>query len=551
MRQTVRRVAWAALSFALLCAAGAAVFFLLRPRPPHRDDLSTLLAPVDAAISAGSLDTARGALENIRLLPSSEEGLLRLLKRAQLVCSASGDYRLMADLAARAPGTSLGSAEVRAVAAYALLRAGRVAEAEKAASRRRLPPDVGDLLKGEITLRRGRGWKGSDALTRDLIALDGSRDPLAFSAAAVRTGDTRLSLDAALLFMEKGALAEAQQVVQKDLTAAMFDEPAAAISWDSGDSKTALDRLERLNAARAGRAEILFRLADCLQALGRGGEAEKALRAGLPTAPQLSWTPYANLGFFAARRGDLGSADRFLKDGLAFFPASRDLRIARASIAARAGREEEAIKILTGLLDGQPGDSEAALLLLDLQASTLSPEQNRARLWKLFNRVPAETAPFQLLCGALIGARDWEGASIAIQQHGEAIGAEDADLLLLRGMIAAMRGDSAGAEADFRRAASEQKDGRARYDLALLLVQKGNARSALQELSLAEDEHARSGSPEGGDAVLSRIAMLGGTARLLDGDEAGARTAFARALTLDPHNLRASLLLRKLEARMQ
>ena len=75
----VRRGAWAALSFAILCAAGAAAFFLLRSRPPHREDLSTLLSPVDAAIAAGSLDTARGALENMRVLPSTDESLLRVL----------------------------------------------------------------------------------------------------------------------------------------------------------------------------------------------------------------------------------------------------------------------------------------------------------------------------------------------------------------------------------------------------------------------------------------------------------------------------------------
>jgi hypothetical protein len=39
-----------------------------------------------------------------------------------------------------------------------------------------------------------------------------------------------------------------------------------------------------------------------------------------------------------------------------------------------------------------------------------------------------------------------------------------------------------------------------------------------------------------------------GAARLLDGDIPGAGSALSRARALDPRNLRAGLLLRKLEA---
>jgi hypothetical protein len=48
--------------------------------------------------------------------------------------------------------------------------------------------------------------------------------------------------------------------------------------------------------------------------------------------------------------------------------------------------------------------------------------------------------------------------------------------------------------------------------------------------------------------VLSLMEMLTGSARLLEGDETGARAAFGRSLALDARNLRAGLLLRKLEA---
>jgi tetratricopeptide (TPR) repeat protein len=547
----VRRGAWAAIGIALLSAAGAAAFFLLQEKHPRADQLSAMLPAVDAAIAGGSLDTARSALESLRVLPAAEEDLLRLLKRAFAVCGATGDFRLMDEMCRRALAANGRIPRVRAAAAYAQLRTGRVQEAGRTVARGGLPPGTAELLGGEAALRGGRSWPGSDGLTRDLVSLEKNRDPSAFSAAAVRTGDSRLFLDAAVLLMEQGAADAALRIVQRDLAEAAYDEPASVICWDAGEPAEAMTRLRRLEQARPGRAEIQFRLADCLQAVGRDDLAEKALLRGLPAAPRLSWTPYASLAFFAARRGDLALAERRLQDGLAFFPGARELLIARAKVAAADGHGQQASGILSALLAERPDDYEAALVLLDLQAPDISPEQYRARLWKLFNRAPAAAEPFMLLASAVIGARDWEAASMALDQHEAAVGAGGADLLLLRGMIEAMRGKSRAAEAAFRRAGALRADGRARYNLALVMLNGGQGRAALGELSLAAEELARSGIPGDQGKVQSRIAMLSGMARLVDGDETGAREALSRALALDPHNQRAGLLLRKLEAGVQ
>jgi tetratricopeptide (TPR) repeat protein len=179
----------------------------------------------------------------------------------------------------------------------------------------------------------------------------------------------------------------------------------------------------------------------------------------------------------------------------------------------------------------------------------LSPEKYRAELWKLFNRVPADTATFSLLSAALIAARDWEGAGAAVRQHQAAGGTADpGELLLVQGMVAAMTGDFTGAAAAFRAAETSVKDGRARYDLALVLLSRGNTHAAIQELGAAADEYGARGDPAHQGPVLSRIETLMGEARMLEGDEAGAHGALARALALEPGNMRAGLLLRKLEA---
>ena len=537
--------------FAFL-AAGAALYLILSPAPPAKQgELQAVLRALDAAISAGALPTARDMLEGMKSLPSTEDDLLRLLKRAFEVSSASGDYGTMSRLGLKAVSAAGGSARIRAITVLACLRSGRLAEAERMIARGALPAGAGDLLRGEAILKRGGKWEPADPLVRELLALEQTQTIEAFTSAAHHAGDTRLWLDAALLAMESGSTAKAQSIAGSNLGDAVFDEPAAAISYDGGDFKTAVQRLSRLDSYRPDRADIELILADSCQELGRTADAEKWLLHALPLAPALSWTPYSNLAFYANERGETARAGRRLKDGLAFFPLSRELRLSQAHLEARLGETDAAIAVLSKMAAENPEDGEVALLLLDQQAPGLSPEEHRARLWKAFDRVPSDKAIFSALSTALIASHDWEGAEIAIDQHAASGGAAGQQLLLAEGMIAAMRGSDAAASDAFRRAAAIVGDGIARYDLSLVLLRRGNGKAAIAELEGAADEYARRGNPAERSDVLSRIQMLTGSARLLDGDENGARDAFLRSLALNPHNLRAALLLRKLEAGRQ
>lgn len=318
--------------------------------------------------------------------------------------------------------------------------------------------------------------------------------------------------------------------------------------YDGGDFAAAAARLERRNAERPGITAVGLVLADIYAALGKNARSEQLLLATLPSAPTVSWTPYADLALFAALRGDTAGARRKLADGLAFFPRSRELRLMEARVDIAAGSQGEAEAILEGILKDNPSDSEAGLLLLGLRSSTLSPESWRANLWKLFDLAPSDRPVFDTLASSLIAAQDWEGMRIAMKQHMDAGGQPDAQSLIFTGMAAAMRGDDAAATAAFRRAALLEKNGVARFDIALLLLRRGEAPAALAELDGAAGEVEETAPAADRSALLSRIETLRGAARLLDGDVTGAGAALVRARTLDPHNLRAGLLLRKLEA---
>jgi thioredoxin-like negative regulator of GroEL len=529
-----------------LVAVGVALFLLVRPTSPSVPGFERLIEGVDQALAGGYLSTARENLAGLRSLPASESDLLRLLKRAFAVGSGTGDFSLLADLGTRAISMAPRSATIHSIAAYGLLRAGRLADAENSLARG--GSAIATLLSGEMTLRRGAPWKGSDSLTRDLLALESDRSSSSFSSAALRTGDERLSLDAALLAMGEGNVREAWSIVRDGLSGARFDEPAAMILYDEGDASAALTRLRRVESSGPGGAAIELVMADVLRANGKTEEAETSIAHALSRAPSLSWTPYADLAFFALQRGDRAGADRKLTDGLAFFPNARPLLLARARLAAGMGRTADAIAILERLVVSDPGDGEAGLLLVALQSAEMTPEGYRARLWRLFDRLPANGNVFRTLTDALIASHDWEGAGIALKQYQAASGAKDGDTLLVAGVIASQAGSSLDAEALLRQAADAAKDGKARYDLALLSIEKNDPQAALQDLQSASDEISVNGDPTEARTLQSRIEMLRGFAHALDGDFTDARSALARAVVADGHNLRASLLLRKLAA---
>jgi len=547
----VRRGALIAGGAILVGAAGLILFFLFRPVAAADTSFEKLLVSVDEALAGGYLTTAQGDLTHLRTLPSPEGDLLRLLKRVYAVCSGTGDYALLADIGTRAVAANGRSGRIRSIAAYGLMRAGRLMDAEQMIELGGAPSDVAALLKGEMALRRGAAWNGSDSLTRDLLALESAHGPAEFSAAALRTGDQRLSLDAALLAMGQGDLPRAWTIAREELGDSRFDEPAALILYDEGDAQAALARLAAVDTRKPGQAEIELIMADALRAGGKLEEAERWISRALPLAPSLSWTPYANLAYFASQRGDRVAADRRLVDGLAFFPDARVLLIARARLAVQAGRPETAQTLLETLVASDPRDGEAGLLLVSLQADGLSPEAYRARLWKLFNRLPADAAVFETLSGALVAAHDWEGADMALGQYQAATGAADGETLLLAGVIESQRGRALDAEAALRKAAQLSPDGRARYDLALLSIQRDAPQEALRQLQAASDELAASADPVSAKTFQSRIELVCGFAHALDGDFAGARAALARSRALDPHDLRASLLLRKLAGGVQ
>ncbi len=534
-----RRIALIAAISIGCCAVLAGGYFFVLPIVFPAPDIAPRIAAIDEAIAGGYLSTARAQLLAIRPFPRGDRDALRLLKRAFILSREAGDFGLLAGMADRALASRSQGQSIRLVAAYSYLRTGRLSDAE-AVERRGLPGGAGDLVRGETVLRRGSAWQGSDSLTRDLLKLETSRQASDFIAMARRVDDRRLGLDAALLSLEKGDLEGARVLAVSSLQDAAFDEPAALIAYDTGDFETAIMRLNRLQTRRTPTAETALLLADCYQALGRIPESQDAMREAIRLDPKLSWTPYADLGHAAEEKGDVSLARATLAQGRALFPGSRELVLATARLETGQGNQESALALLDVLVAQRPDDAEAALLRLGLKAPGLSPQAYRAEMWRLFDRLPSNQEVFLTLASALVASHDWDGAGVAIHQHEIAQGTNDPDTLCIRALVDAMQGRESRAVDSFAQAVGQNGSTRYRYDLAVLLLRRGDPQAALAQLAQARDEMA----PE----VGARIETLKGRCMLATGDLSGARGAFLRAQAVDPHSLRPAMELRKLEA---
>jgi tetratricopeptide (TPR) repeat protein len=542
-RRAVALVAAGVTTAAL--AAGAFFLFV-----PHGSTVSidAAVQSIDEELAGGYLEAARGELAAVTALPRQEPDILRLLKRAYRLGAAGGDWSPLDALAAQALRMHPRSAQIRAVAAYASLRAGRLAEADRTLARGGLPLEVGSLLKGEAALRRGEPWPAADGLTRDLVALESSDDPAAYAAAALRAGDARLSLDAAVLAMSTGRGDVARSIASSALRESRWNEPAALILFDAGDSTGALARLDAMRPFAPGRTDLELVAADVLYSLGRFPDAQAAIENALAARPDISWVPYADLSYLAGLSGHRDTARAWIARGLTAIPGSPELSLALARIEAETGDTGSAVAMLTGLLRTDPTSVDASLLLLSLQAPQLSPEAYRARMWKLFNTHPSDPSVLRDLVTALVAVQDWDGVSLAFRQNEVAGGAPDAGELLVQGMAAAMRGDADGAIRLFNRAAAGSRDGIARFDAALVMLREGRAAAALAALDAAAEENAHSGPAGAGDAFLARVEEARAEANMILNNLPAARTALEKASRLDPASLRVTLLMKKLEA---
>lgn len=551
-RRNVRAVRNLVIGVALGVAftgLGVGVWFAVRPVDQLSADLPVALASVDRYIENGYLSRAQEELDAAGRRARGVAGWLMVLKRAYAISRARGEFHLLYRLSREAVSAVPGSHELRAVAAYAALRTNRLDGARGFLEG--LPGDRFATLMAEAAVRDGGvgAQTGLPPHIQPLLTLHRHADAKEFLNAADETGDPRFALDAALVLAGTGRLVQAYDVARNRLDEGEARMLLLWLSYDAGVYEAARSHAEAVLQEQGDRGDILLVYADLLRELGEANAAAEVWKRVVEAFPRYSWKPYTGLARLEAREGRRESALRWIETGRDHFPDVEELAVDQAWLLFDENRRQEAQALLETYA-GNHADAELAQgALLELFPSHPTPERYRSALWQAFNRYPGNRRIAASLIWYLYGYSDVQGIRTVITRHAEH-GAETDRLEFYRGALAVLSGQLEEAQAHFRRAAKSRTGWASRYNLAVVLMMRGEFRGAMDHLREA-DVLLRGHEKPASDGLRSVVRMqLSRCLAAMGNPEAALREA-RYALDLDPRNHEARLVAGNLESSLE
>jgi tetratricopeptide (TPR) repeat protein len=339
----------------------------------------------------------------------------------------------------------------------------------------------------------------------------------------------------------------------------------------AADDRQAETRILRAVALDPAHVEARFALANFLWATGRLAESEPILR---PLADELPshWLANRALAQFYLTVGREKDAEAYLRVAAAHHDP--DAASMLADLLLGQARDEEAIEVLDALAARSDPEGVAAARAAEVEVRLNQRDAANRRLDAILQRLPRQPHALRLRAELLLERNEH---TLALPMAKAAVNADgrsaDARVVLARALEAT--GDASGALEQFFQAYWLAADTvRVRTDIARLALILGQDRKAAEYADLAvradpDDLEAalllaqsltRLGEFQRADEVIRplrvrapwspRVWAIDGMARAARGDQAAARVAFQRALTLDPGDVEALTGLVDLELRL-
>ncbi len=446
---------------------------------------------------------------------------LSILKRAR-AAEASGDSGRYVDAADRARKAFPSSEPIAAAAALAYMRGGRAADALSLFGGP-ISPDARPNLWAEAFLAaRGAGTRAAPK----------SAD---YGRLAEITGEARPYLGAAALALAAGDPVSARAWLEKGIAGGA--QAPSGLLWDCG--------LYSYLAARSdlgsGPAELAL-MGDAAWLSGDPILARRRWERSIALEPKASWKPYVDLALVDGDRGE--AADSYwarLKAAFLSGPpsAARDGALgAFAAHLARAGRDDEALRVLAG----GAGSGPIAALALVIEGRS----QPEARLAADFERLAAAKADDpEVQAAALreLAIRGMYGEVALLREGSSKRSLPVAYGWYYDAAVLAARGDFKSAAEILESAAGEGSgDAGSRGPAASYAL--GSLYGAMGDPAKASEAFSRAVSAARG--AKERCAALKALGRALgdSGDRAGASEAFRSAADADPSDPEAAILAR-------
>ena len=429
----------------------------------------------------------------------------------------------------------------------------------------------------ELTRARDGGHRADDLPALLARALIGQHQPKRVLDEIPVPEGARPELAAPLLALRAraqlmlGDKSAAEQTLQ-EADARLPDHPEtlitrAQMALANGEPAQALSLIDRAITADGKRADLWMMKGDLLRLDKQTEPALAAHRKALELDPEQIGAHLA-IALLHLERNELDQAHAQIAQAEKLAPHHPMARYLAAVVDFRRGRHEEAKAKLQEVLKVAPALLPAQLLAGAVELALGNRQSAIGHLGKVLERVPDHAYARKLMAAAMLGGGQLDEAQRMISGLG------DEDLLgaVLQGDIALRKRDFAAARRHLERATALAPDNaELLIELARSRMGSGDRSGAIEALERAAEVDTTTGRP---DALLVLTHLRGGQidqalaaaerliqerprdplghlllaqVRLAKRDTAGAKTALAAALELDPAYLPAAIELARLD----
>lgn len=544
---------WVVLVFTIAVASFLISFVLLRGKSA-RKEFQEVLTEADTFLSAGRYDFASDALKKALLKASNGQSYFEILKRVLSIAQEEESYVELEYFAQKALEKHPRKKEFILLASYSALRNGNTKRALK------LIPDNPsaqfDYTILEIALRSDEKLPEKrmklDRRVQRLLSMESIHNPMTFEDTGKEMGEPRLLLNAGLLWMERGQMSKARQIVTDHLIESQYDEFAAYVLYDVGAFDRVYEIITESDSLPAQmNADELTRLtADTLTRLGQTNDSFQYYLQQIRHNPRDSWIPYYNVAQYYMNDDDLSTALSYLQEAYAIFQSEWIVRLELARYLIANGKPVEAALLLEEMRTEQPQDYRPQLYLLEMEKDSLTAEEYVARMWQLFNEHPDEMRLCRPIVNYQLGFGELS-ASLEALRHYERVGDPSPWLLNMRGIIHALDSHLDLERLKYAASMIDQSlalevDVKVLFNRAVVSLTMRDLASAYRFFQSAETELKKDQRID--RLSLSRIKSRFGEVLALQGKTDAATAVLRESLDLDPDNYRALLLLRQLES---
>ncbi|HDQ13442.1 MAG TPA: hypothetical protein ENN41_01325, partial [Sediminispirochaeta sp.] len=360
----------------LLLALGTTLFFIAqRKKQVSLQLFNTRIERIDGYIRDGNRSKALEEILDLADKDLSASSYIRLLKRVweESFPGYGRDYELLAELSAKAHSQYPGSAELRALASYSLLRTGSEVEAARIFFEDPPPADRWDALRKELSLYLPPEQK--DETSTGIADLGMDSDPEVFIDFYSDTGNPGFLTNALLVELRRGRIDDAYRLAQRYRNEKLPGKLLLFLHYDAGQWDGALELLERY-PQMFPKEEHLLLTADIYMRQGDYEAARDVYWRLMPSFDALYNTLYIDL--VQGKNDPMEMIDRWWNEET----PGEGRMIELAELLLAEGDPESAEQLLDRL-DAGKERAAAVSLLRERSRERINPARYSSLLWTL------------------------------------------------------------------------------------------------------------------------------------------------------------------------